>query len=221
MQDENNSPLQSNQQSNPAVASEEMVVQIGDLPIALAPVGNPRYDKTLIISCLIALVVLLCIVISVLSTALFLSYKTYQDSLIYNTTYTPTITSISASPVITPTPSPLPTEIPVFDTPRIVLYSPKINATFNGASVTFKGKMKGFFEGVMGVRLIGGNGGTLYDGSIYATSDNYTDFSSFENIISGITIPSTSGSDAHWELYETSMKDGSKTVLITIPVTLK
>jgi hypothetical protein len=103
---------------------------------------------------------------------------------------------------------------------RIVLYGPLANQSYDGTPVLFRGKMKGFFEGVMGIRLVLSNGGTFYNSIVQANGDNYTDFVYFEKTVELGDIPIAAGSTAKWELYETSMMDGSDTVLLSIPVIL-
>ena len=103
---------------------------------------------------------------------------------------------------------------------RVKVFAPHRNMKYTGGAVLFRGQMQDFFEGSMGLRLVGGNGGILYDTSIQAQGDNYGQFASFEQMVNPGTIPSTAGGNGKWEFYDTSMADGSVTVLVTIPVSL-
>ena len=103
---------------------------------------------------------------------------------------------------------------------RVKVYAPLKNMKYTGGAVLFRGEMKDFFEGSMGLRLIGGNGGILYDTSIQSQGDNYGQFAGFEKMVNPGTIPSTAGGNGKWEFYDTSMADGSVTVLVTVPVSL-
>lgn len=88
----------------------------------------------------------------------------------------------------------------------------------SGGKILIMGKMKDFFEGTLSVKLVGGNGGTLYKGTITADGDNYDQWADFKQEITIDPIPSTSGSPLKLEFYDTSMKDGSKKTLVTVIV---
>ena len=103
---------------------------------------------------------------------------------------------------------------------RLKVYAPLDNQilTESGGDVIIRGEMKDFFEATVGLRIRGGMGGVLFDQGIYALSDNYDQWAPFETVVHVDPVPSTSGGFVTWEFYETSMMDGSETVLLSIPI---
>ena len=101
---------------------------------------------------------------------------------------------------------------------RLVIYSPLRNQVMKGSTVHIAGKMKGFFEGVLHVRLLDDKNAVIFQDVIHANGDNYKDFSSFSKDVKFGTIISTTLSNGSWQFYDVSAKDGSETVLTTISI---
>lgn len=104
---------------------------------------------------------------------------------------------------------------------KLVIYSPLRNQIMKGASVHIAGKMKGFFEGVLHVRLLDDKNTVIYKDVIHAKGDNYDTFSEFAKDVKFGTIISTTLTNGSWQFYDVSAKDGSETVLTTISIRFK
>jgi hypothetical protein len=128
-------------------------------------------------------------------------------------TVTLTATAAPAAPGVSITP----TGSSTADRVRITSPLPNQIIPAAGGNIVLAGQIKDFFEGTMGYRLLGGNGGVLISGSVTAP-DNYGRFADFTKTVAVPPIPSTAGNPGKWEFFETSMKDGSETVLLSLPV---
>ncbi len=119
-----------------------------------------------------------------------------------------------------------PVSVPVFfklqeAAERVRLQSPLPNQLMKGASVGFRGSMKGFFEGVMHVRLKDDKGAVLFTDTITAADDNYEQFAPFDKTVKYGTIVANGLGSGSWEIYDVSAKDGSETVLLSVPIRFK
>lgn len=105
---------------------------------------------------------------------------------------------------------------------RLAVQLPLVGQEMDGSPVKFMGKMKDFFEGNMKIKLVSDSGITVYEGSVMAKSDNYGKLADFDTTVNYGTIPATlSGKTGKWQFTEVSMKDGSETVLYSVPVVFK
>lgn len=104
---------------------------------------------------------------------------------------------------------------------RLVIYSPLRNQIMKGSHVHIAGKMKGFFEGVLHVRLLDDKNTVIYKDVIHAKGDNYEQFSEFAKDVKFGTIISTTLTNGSWQFYAVSAKDSSETVLTTISIRFK
>lgn len=132
----------------------------------------------------------------------------------------PTIET-TAEPVDDSTTSPIPTKVAdkVSEVPgRLKVESPTSNQLMEGDSILFKGEMKDFFEGTLNIRLIDEAGDTLFEDVITASGDNYGKFSIFEKNVNFVRILIGAGAEGKWQFIEYSAKDGSETILLSIPV---
>ncbi len=103
---------------------------------------------------------------------------------------------------------------------RINLYSPVANQQLPTDKVLVAGQMKNFFEATMNVRLLDEDGTELLDTFITASGDNYEQFADFEKEID-LTAIAPTGNTGEWEFYQISAKDGSKEVLLVVPISFK
>jgi hypothetical protein len=108
----------------------------------------------------------------------------------------------------------------VIDDTRLVINTPTLNQAIskNGSVLSLDGQMKGFFEGTMNFRILDSAGTELTTGVITAIGDNLTDFTSFNKQATIDSFSSLTATSGKIEFYETSMKDGSITVLASIPL---
>lgn len=105
---------------------------------------------------------------------------------------------------------------------RLAVQLPLVGQQMDGTPVKLMGKMKDFFEGNMKVKLVSDSGTKIYEGSVMAKTDNYGKLADFDSTIDYGTIPaSLSGKTGKWEFIEVSMKDGSETVLYSVPIIFK
>ena len=111
---------------------------------------------------------------------------------------------------------------PMLDSSRLQITSPTNNSyvtiTSPGSgTISFNGKMQGFFEGTMNYRVIDASGKVLTKDVVNASADNYGTFVSFEKIIT-ISYVTAILNPGRLEVYDVSMKDGAETVLAVIPL---
>lgn len=104
---------------------------------------------------------------------------------------------------------------------RLRVIAPLPFQTFSGGQLTVRGQMKNFFEGLMNVRIIDNAGLTVFDQSINAEGENYSDFSDFILVADIGDLPSGINGEGVIEFYEISMADGSEIVVLAIPVYLR
>ncbi|HEX9804366.1 MAG TPA: Gmad2 immunoglobulin-like domain-containing protein [Candidatus Dojkabacteria bacterium] len=103
---------------------------------------------------------------------------------------------------------------------RLKIVGPDYNQTISGSEYTVKGEMKGFFEGVMNVRIIDNEGNVLIDEIVMAEGDNYTDFVEFTKTFDLSPFLSTIPA-ATLEFYEVSAKDGTDNVLLSMTLLIE
>lgn len=101
---------------------------------------------------------------------------------------------------------------------RIKLEAPLNNQLLTDTKVLFRGQMKDFFEGTLGIRLKDESGAVIFSGFITADGNNYGEFAYFEKEVDIGEFPDDVGNSGTWELYETSMRDGSETIFLQVAV---
>ena len=101
---------------------------------------------------------------------------------------------------------------------RLVVYQPVPNEVMKDNVLQVSGKMKGFFEGKVSIRIKDIRGNTKMADILSATADNYSYFAPFQQAFS---VPSSDKGKHTLEFIDVSAKDGSEKVLLTIPVVFK
>lgn len=104
---------------------------------------------------------------------------------------------------------------------RLVVYAPLKNQLMTGPTLHIAGKMKGFFEGILHVRLIDDKNTVIFKDVIHAKSDNYQEFALFSKDVKFGTIISTTLHNGSWQFYDISAKDESETILATVSIRFK
>src|SRR5260221_708046 len=101
---------------------------------------------------------------------------------------------------------------------RVKLTAPLVNQVMYTNDVYFVGQMQNFFEGTMGIRLKDEDNNVIYTGSINASGDNNGQYANFSQNVVVDKLASAKGTIGTWEIFETSAKDGSETVLHSFKV---
>jgi hypothetical protein len=89
-----------------------------------------------------------------------------------------------------------------------------------GDTLLFKGEMKGFYEGILNVRLSDSNENIILEDVINAEGDNYEGFVPFEKSIEIKDLSKARDAQATILFYEISAKDGKEIELYSMPVLL-
>lgn len=104
------------------------------------------------------------------------------------------------------------------DTPgRVILYTPLYLQTMEGENVYFKGQMKDFPEGIVGLRLLDDTERVLIEDTISATGNNMGQYAQFAKLVELTRIPQEGG-NGNWELYEIDSEGEFTELILTIPV---
>jgi hypothetical protein len=101
---------------------------------------------------------------------------------------------------------------------RLKLFAPLKFQVMQGQTVTFRGQMKDFLEGTMGVRLKDESGNKLFDDTISASGDNYGQYAHFEKTIEHKVNLKYHGTRGSWELFEVDVEGEAGDIILTLPV---
>lgn len=101
---------------------------------------------------------------------------------------------------------------------RLKVFSPLKSQVMEGTAVSFRGQMKDFLEGNMGVRLLDESEKQLYEDIISASSDNYDKYAQFEKSVEFKMDLSRRGTRGTWELFEVDIEGEAGDVILSIPV---
>lgn len=101
---------------------------------------------------------------------------------------------------------------------RLKLFAPLTHQMMQGQAVTFRGQMKDFLEGIMGVRLKNEKGEEIFKDTITASGDNYGKYAQFEKVVEYKVNLKYHGTRGSWELFDLDIEGEAGNVVLTVPV---
>lgn len=101
---------------------------------------------------------------------------------------------------------------------RIKLYAPLKFQVMEGEAVSFRGQMKDFVEGNLGVRLLNEDDVEIFKETITAQTDNIGNFAQFEKTLQHRLSLENYGVRGSWELYEIDVEGQAGDVILSVQV---
>jgi len=101
---------------------------------------------------------------------------------------------------------------------RLQIYTPVRLQMMEGETVSFRGKMKNFYQNNMGVRLMTQQGKELLDDEIPAKGNTTDKFVTFEKIVDLKTGLDRYGKNGTWEFFEIDVEGDPGNVILSLTV---